>query len=371
MFRAKLAEQRAEEAKGIAAALQPFIDRQELAGAVTLVADKNSVLTHGAVGFSDIAKKEPMRPDSLFWIASQSKPITAAAVMMLVDEGKVNVDDAVEKYLPEFRGQMVVAEKDGDHVLLKKPKRPITVKEVLSHTSGLPFRSPLEEPTLDRLPLADRVRSYAMTPLDSEPGTKYKYSNAGINTAGRIIEVVSRMSFEQFLDERLCKPLGMNDTTFWPSEAQASRIAKSFKPAANGNGLEETTVGQLQYPLTDRVNRYPMPAGGLFSSAADLAKFYQMIAGGGELAGRRVLSAAAVKQMTSRQTPADLPDNYGFGFSTGGDRIGHGGAYSTNSYLDTKNGLIFIWLVQHAGFPGKGGESQEAFRRAALEGFGK
>jgi CubicO group peptidase (beta-lactamase class C family)/glyoxylase-like metal-dependent hydrolase (beta-lactamase superfamily II) len=370
VFRAKLADQRTEEAKGISAALQPYIDRQELAGAVTLVADKNQVLSHAAVGFADIGKKLPMQPDSLFWIASQSKPITAAALMMLVDDGKVKVDDAVEKYLPEFRGQMV-AEKDGDHVLLKEPKRPITVKDVLSHTSGLPFSSPLEQPTLDRLPLADRVRSYAKLPLDFEPGTKYKYSNAGINTAGRIVEVVSGMSFDRFLDERLLRPLGMNDTTFWPDEAQAARIAKSYRPGANGSGLEETTVSQLQYPLIDRMNRFPMPAGGLFSSAADLAKFYQMLAGGGQLNGRRFLSEEAVKQMTSRQTPADLSDNYGFGFSTGGDRIGHGGAYSTNSYIDTKNGLIFIWLVQHAGFPGKGGESQEAFRRAVLDSTAK
>ena len=371
VFLAKLADQRAEEAKGIITALQPYIDRQELAGAVTLVADKNQILSHTVVGFSDIAKKQPMRPDSLFWIASQSKPITAVALMILVDEGKVKVDDAVEKYLPEFRGQMVVGEKDGDHVLLKKPKRPITVRDVLSHTSGLPFSSPLEQPTLDRLPLADRVRSYAMLPLDFEPGTKYKYSNAGINTAGRIIEVVSGMSFERFLDERLLRPLGMNDTTFWPNDAQVARIAKSYKPGASGSGLEETTVSQLQYPLTDRASRFPMPAGGLFSSATDLAKFYQMLAGGGQLNGRRYLSEEAVKQMTSRQTPADLSDNYGFGFSTGGDRIGHGGAYSTNSDIDTKSGLIFIWLVQHAGFPGKGGESQEAFRRAVLESIAK
>jgi CubicO group peptidase (beta-lactamase class C family) len=370
VFLAKLVDQRAEKANGIPAALQPFVDRQELAGAVMLVANKGKVLSHGAVGFADIGRNQPMRPDSLFWIASQSKPITGAALMMLIDEGKINVDDPVEKYLPEFHGQMVVAKKDGDQVLLKKPARPITVKDVLSHTSGLPFRSALEVPTLDRLPLADRVRSYAMTPLDFEPGTKYQYSNAGINTAARIIEVVSGLSFEQFLDERMFKPLGMKDTTFWPDETQTARIAKSYKPGPNNKGLVEITIDQVQYPLSDRTNRYPMPAGGLFSSATDLARFYQMLANGGQLDGRRYLSEAAVKQMTSRQTPSELPNNYGFGFQTG-ERIGHGGAYSTNSYIDTKNGLIFIWLVQHAGFPGAGGESQEAFRKAALEGFAK
>ncbi|MBC8354985.1 MAG: serine hydrolase [Planctomycetes bacterium] len=366
-----LTDQRAEQASGINAAVEPFVERTELAGAVMLVADKDQILSHSAVGFADIAEQHSMQPDSLFWIASQSKPITATALMMLVDEGKVNVDDAVEKYLPEFRGQMVVAEKDDAHVLLKKPAHPITVKNVLSHTSGLPFRSELEQPTLDRLPLADRVRSYAMTPLVFEPDTKYQYSNAGINTAARIIEVVSGMSFEQFLDERLFKPLGMNDTTFWPSEAQAARIAKSYKPGANSSGLKETTIGQVQYPLTARVNRYPMPAGGLFSSATNMARFYRMLANGGQLDGRRYLSEAAVQQMTSRQTPDNLPNDYGFGFSTGGDRIGHGGAYSTNSYLDKQHGLIMIWLVQHAGFPGEGGKAQDAFRQAALMSFAK
>lgn len=351
----------------IAAAVQPFVDRHELAGAVVLVADKDRVRCQEAIGFADVAAGKPMPTDAIFWIASQSKPITAAALMMLVDEGKVNVDDPVEKYLPEFHGQMVVAEKDDAHVLLKKPVHPILVRNVLSHTSGLPFRSAIEQPTLDRLPLGDRVRSYAAAPLVFEPDTKYEYSNAGINTAGRIIEVVSGMPYERFLDERLFKPLGMKDTTFWPDDTQAARIAKSYKPGPNNTGLLETPIDQLQYPLTDRVNRYPMPAGGLFSTAADMARFYRMVLGGGQLDGRRYLSEAAVKQMTTRQTPADLPTSYGFGFSTGGNQIGHGGAYSTNSYIDTQHGLIFIWLVQHAGFPGAGGTSQDAARRAAFE----
>ncbi len=125
----------------LAVSVQPFVDRHELAGAVMLVADKDKVLTTEAVGWADIGAAKPMQTDSMFWIASQSKPITAAALMMLVDEGKVNVDDPVEKYLPEFRGQMVVAEKDANHVLLRCPRHTITVKNVLSHTSGLPFKS--------------------------------------------------------------------------------------------------------------------------------------------------------------------------------------------------------------------------------------
>ena len=353
----------------VAGSVQPFVDRHELAGAVMLVADGKRVLTAEAVGWADIAAKKPMRTDSMFWIASQSKCITAAALMMLADEGKVKLTDPVEKYLPEFRGQMFVAEKDADHVLLRRPKQPITVRNVLSHTSGLSFASPIERPTLDRLSLADRVRSYAMGPLEFAPDSQYRYSNAGVNTAGRIIEVVSRMPFESFLDKRLFGPLGMKDTTFWPDAKQAGRIAKSYRPGAGKRGLVETKIGQLHYPLTDRAERFSMPAGGLFSTARDVSRFYRMLLNGGQVDGRRVLSAAAVKEMTRRQTPAALKAGYGLGLSVGGDWFGHGGAYSTNTTADRRRGLIFVWLVQHAGFPGEGGKSQGAFRQAAKKAF--
>src|SRR5205823_14015705 len=128
--------------------LQPYVTAGTLAGAVTLVASKDKLLDLEALGFADIVAKKPMQTDDLFWIASQSKPITATALMILVDEGKVNVSDPVEKYLPEFKEQMLAVERDAEHELLRKPSHPITVREILSHTSGLPFSSPLERPTL-------------------------------------------------------------------------------------------------------------------------------------------------------------------------------------------------------------------------------
>jgi CubicO group peptidase (beta-lactamase class C family) len=261
---------------------------------------------------------------------------------------------------------MVVAERDADRVVLRRPKHPITVKNVLSHTSGLPFRSPIEEPTLDLFPLAVRVRSYALLPLEFEPDSKYQYSNAGINTAGRIVEVVARMPFEAFLDQRLFRPLGMKDTTFWPKGEQLQRLAKSYKPSADGKDLEETTIGQLKYPLDDP-QRQPMPAGGLFSTAADLSLFYRMIAGNGTFAGRKYLSAHAIGEMTRKQT-GDLPTPYGFGFSTGGGHVGHGGAYSTNSDLDRQRQLITIFLVQHAGWSKEGQRVFGAFQQAVAKG---
>jgi CubicO group peptidase (beta-lactamase class C family) len=351
--------------------LQPYVDSGTLAGAVTLVADANEVLSLGTIGFSDIAAKKPMRTDTLFWIASQTKPITGTALMMLVDEGKV-VDDPVEKYLPEFKGQWLAVEQDEEHVLLRKPKRPITVADVLRHTSGMPFRSAMEEPTLDGLPLEVAVRSYAMTPLQFEPGSQYQYANTGTNTAGRILEVVSGMPYEEFLDTRLLGPLGMKDTTFWPSAEQLTRLATAYKPNADNTGLEETRIAQLHYPLDDRKRRYPMPAGGLFSTARDVCRFCQMILKGGIHDGKRYLSEAAFRQMTHKQTGDTIETGYGFGWATDGNTFGHSGAMETNMTIDAKQGLITVFLIQHAYFPEDGGEKiRTAFREAATERFGK
>ena len=356
--------------KSITAALQPFVDSHSLAGAVTLVADKDKILCTDAVGYADIAAGKPLAVDALFWIASQSKPITATAFMMLVDEGKVSLDDPVQKFLPEFHNQWLAVEHDSDHVLLKKPRRPITIRDILSHTSGLPFASAAEQPTLDLLPLRAGALTYAMTPLQYEPGSKYQYSNAGINTAGRIIEVISGIPYEEFLETRLLRPLGMKDTTFWPNDEQLLRLAKSYKPNRAGNGLDETTVGQLKYPLNDR-KRQPMPAGGLFSTAHDLARFCQMILNGGIFEGKRLLSEKSVAELTRKQTPKPLNDGYGLGWATSGGSFGHGGAYSTNMTIDRDRGLIYVFNVQHAGFPGNGGQSFEAFKKAAEKEFGK
>ena len=356
-------------AKGVASVLQPFVEKHALAGAVTLIADKDKVLSLESVGYADVAAKKSMTTDALFWIASQSKPITATALMMLVDEGKVKLDDPVEKYLPEFRGQWLAAERDNEHLLLKKPKHPLTVRNILSHTSGLPFKSAMEEPTLDLLPLRVAVRSYAMTPLLFDPESNYQYSNAGINTAGRILEVVSGMPYEDFLDRRLFKPLGMKDTTFWPNDEQTKRLAKSYKPTNDKNDLEEIKIGQLKYPLSDRA-RQPMPAGGLFSTAADVGRFCQMILNGGTFEGKRYLSEEAVKTMTSKQTGA-LKEGYGLGWSTHNGVFGHGGAQATNMNIDPHHGLITVFMVQHAGFPKDGGKSGGAFQQAAMARFGK
>jgi CubicO group peptidase (beta-lactamase class C family) len=351
--------------------LKPFVDKHELAGAVALVADKNKVLSVESVGFADIAAGKVMKQDNIFWIASQTKPMTAVAVMMLVDDGKISLDDPIEKYLPEFRGQMVVAEKDNERIVLRKPKHPITVRETLNHTSGLPFKSAIEEPTLDGLSLSSAVRSYAMTPLLSEPGTVYRYSNAGINTAARLIEVVGKVKYEDFMQQKLFDPLGMKDTTFWPNEAQSLRVAKSYRPDASKTNLTEFPISQLIYPLTDRGHRFPMPAGGLFSTAIDTSLFCRMLLNNGELDGKRYLSENAIRELSKRQTPPAIKESYGLGFSVSPDSYGHGGAQATNMEIRSGKGLVLVWMVQHGGFPGDGGKAQGAFKNWALDKFGK
>lgn len=349
----------------LASALDPFVTRGELAGAVVAVATADRTLRTETVGWADIAAGKPMADDCLFWIASQTKPITATVVMMLVEEGRIDLDAAVESYLPEFRERMVNTAPDGAAPVLVPAQRPITVRDLLRHTSGLPFSSPAESPTLDGLPLAEAVASYAKLPLRFQPGTSYSYSNAGVNTAARILEVVTGDDYEEFLQQSLLEPLGMGDTTFWPDASQVARLAKSYRPNEAGDGLTETTVGQLTYPLSDRSRRYAMPAGGLFSTAADVTRFCRMILNDGALDGRRYLSPSSVAEMTCRQTPVDLADSYGLGWAAGDGWCGHGGAFATNMSIDRAHGLVTVYMVQHAGFPGEGARALEVFREAA------
>jgi CubicO group peptidase (beta-lactamase class C family) len=165
--------------------------------------------------------------------------------------------------------------------------------------------------------------------------------------------VVSGQSYERFLHERLFKPLRMTNTTSFPSTRQVRRIAKAYRPNAARTDLEETTIDQLKYPLEQGPPiREPFPAGGLFSTARDLGHFGQMLLNGGVFEGRRILSPSAIAELTRRQTPPSVRDNYGLGFELSDTTYGHGGAYSTNLTIDKKHGLVMIWLVQHAGYPG-------------------
>jgi CubicO group peptidase (beta-lactamase class C family) len=341
--------------------LEPLVANQTLAGAVTLISSKEATSYLQAVGYRDRAAKTPMGKDDLFWIASVTKPMTATALMMLVDEGKVNVDDPVEKYLPEFKGQMVKAKQPDAPASARLPStvittaplviadHPILIREILSHTSGLPFKSSAQPGALDLLPLKDAVHTFAAEPLNFQPDTSYAYSNEGLNTAARIIEVVSGMPYEQFMQQRLLSPLGMRDTTFWPSSEQVKRLAKSYKFDETTKQLNEVPISQLTYPLSDMAHRYPMPAGGLFSTAEDLAKFCRMILNGGVLDGKRYLSATSLHQMTTEQNGGLGGTSYGFGWAISKTGFGHGGAFNNAMEIDAAKGRILIFMVQQDG----------------------
>jgi len=347
--------------KDVIASLQPFINNHTLAGAVLLVASKDKILSLEAIGYADIAAKVPMRTDNVFWIASMSKAITTTALMMLVDEGKVKVDDPVEKYLPGFSSVMVAVERDKDHVLLKKPAHPITVWNILTMTSGLEPVTPIEAGHFDLLPLRDNVLLYPLSPLQFEPGTRYRYCNAGINTAARIVELVSGMTFDKFQQERLFTPLGMKDTTYWPSEAQLKRLAKTYLVEEGKPGCQEIPIIYLSHPLTNR-QRGVFPAGGLFSTAEDIGKFCQMMLNKGVFQGKTYLSEVAVRQMTTTQFPFSAKSERGYGFGwhywqkdrgPGNfaelGRFEHGGAFWTNMVIDRPHNLLSVLMVQYKG----------------------
>jgi CubicO group peptidase (beta-lactamase class C family) len=327
----------------IAPKLQPFVDDSTIPGAVMLVVTKDKVADVETVGYSDAKAKTPMKPDALFWIASMSKAFTTTCVMMLVDEGKVNLDDPVEKYLPEFKGQVVIDPKDPT----KTPhpvNHPITVKEVMSHSSGLPKLSAAEKEPLDRLPLAVAAASYGKTPLLFQPGTDYMYSNAGINTSARIIEVVSGMSYEDFMQKRLFDPLGLKDTTFWPTQEQLTRLAKCYLEKDNPRRLEEVPLRQLTYPLDKKEGRYPIPAGGLFSTASDIGKFLQLYLNDGMVDGKRILSPEAIKKLTTKEANTH---EYGFGWEILKDgAFRHGGADQTYMSVYPKAGIGAVLMTQ-------------------------
>lgn len=352
----------AAKLREIPARLQKFVDDETLAGAVALVARPDRIVSLDAVGYANLATRQPMRTDNLFWIASMTKPITAVAVMMLQDEGRLSVADPVEKFLPEFENMWVIVGKSDDQMTLKRPPRKILLRDLLTHTSGL---GDVPSPRPDAS-LAELVMAYSQQPLHFPPGSRWEYSNAGINTLGRIVEVVSGEPFADFLQRRIFKPLGMRNTAFHLSTGQVKRLAKSYRPRKAGPGLEETGIFLLKGDLTSR-SRTSFPAGGLFSTAEDISRFYRMMLNSGRWNGRQLLSRSAVEQMTRMQTgelKTGFVDgmSFGLGFAvvkqpagvTGmlsPGTFGHGGAYGTQSWADPEKRAVFVLMIQRADLP--------------------
>jgi CubicO group peptidase (beta-lactamase class C family) len=337
--------------------MRQYVNQGLVSGVVTLVQRHGAIAQLEAVGYQDMEKKTPMKTDTIFEVMSMTKPITAVAIMMLMEEGKLALTDPVQKHLPEFRGQMMIAERGKDTVTMKKPSRPITIRDLLTHTSGLAEMPPegMEGVTfyykMNRT-LAEAVTMYSQMPLQFEPGTQWSYSNPGIATLGRIIEVVGDQPYERFLEERIFKPLGMKDSFFFPTPERYSRIASVYQ-------ADKGKLVNLGDGIYRKGAKYPMPEGGLFSTATDLAEFYQMMLNKGTGHGKRLISPASVEVMTSVHTPG-LSQTWGLGWnvaSKASDMLplvspgtfSHGGAFGTYGFVDPKKDLVGVFLIQRMG----------------------
>ncbi len=346
----------------IAARMQSFVDKGVVAGTVTLVQRHGQVVHLEAAGYQDLETKKPMRTDTIFEVMSMTKSVTSTGIMMLVEDGKVALYDAVEKYLPEFKGMWVIDNKSDRERTLKRPTRPITVYDLLTHTSGMPEMPPEAMggvgfySTMNRS-LAEAVTLYSQQPLEFDPGTKWSYSNTGMATLGRIIEVASDQSYQGFLEERIFKPLAMSDSFFFPPDSKRDRIAsvymwKDGKLSNAGEGIYRKSA------------KYSMPEGGMYSTAKDMAAFYQMMLNGGTHNNQRLLSKAAVETMTMVHT-GNLPlwgstaNGYGLGWAvarnpdarltlSSSGTYGHGGAFGTQGWVDSTKDLVGVFMVQRA-----------------------
>jgi CubicO group peptidase (beta-lactamase class C family) len=362
---------------GIDVAMAEMIAKNEVTGAVTAVVTRDRVLHLGTSGFADVATKRPMTPDTLFWIASMTKPVTGVAVLMLQDEGKLSVADPVARYLPQFAELKTPSGKPAN----------LTLTQILTHTSGLGEASgPAAQQART---LADLVPIWLAAPMQYEPGAQWKYTQSGINAAARVVEVVSGMTFDAFVQTRIFDPLGMKDTTFYPTDAQRTRLVTAYAKNKDTGALEAVP------PRADygRRDRPPQGNGGLYSSAPDYARFAQMLLNGGTLGGHRYLSDRAMGFLTTPQT-GSLPTgffqsdtygnrgaNYGWGIATcilrtphdgvaamlSPGTYGHGGAWGTQAWIDPVKGVAYILMVQRSNFPNSdASDVRRVFQQAAV-----
>ena len=341
-------------------AMEALLKQNRAAGVVTLVARDGKLVHLEAAGMANIEAKKAMTPDSIFWIASMTKGVTATAVLILADEGKLTLDEPASKWIPELAKVKI-----GNG---RAPFRPITLRDLLSHTSGMP--DPPRKPTDGNVPLSQYALDVLKGSFDFQPGSEFQYG-FGLTVAGRIVEIVSGKPFDQFVAERILQPLGMKDTTWSPSAAQRARLARTYKLA----GDKLVPAHNAFVTSEPDVLREPEPSGGLFSTAADMARFYQMIANGGELDGKRVITAKGIAEMTKPHTVGGRPIQYGLGwFNNATERrttphvspksFGHGGAFGTLGWVDPEKKLVLVFMVQNVLVP-KGSELRDKFLELA------
>ena len=370
-----------ERLKRIHEAMQRHIDAGELCGAVTVVARRGRVVRFEAHGLMDIESKKPMEKDAIFRLASMTKPITGVAVLMLVEEGKIRLNDPVSKFIPEFHDVKVAVPRE--HAGGPAPRgtatepdyytipanREITVQDLLTHTSGLVstvsngLGARLAAKLAPHAPgdtLASYVPKLAAVPLDFQPGTEWAYSGAaGPEVLSRIVEIVSGQTFDEYLRTRLFEPLGMKDTFFYPPDDKRARLVTLYRKTPNG--LEKVAN---QDGFSSKT--YFSGGGGLMSTAGDYLQFAQMLLDGGELGGKRFLSPRTVELMASNHVgdmfngklgrPAHgmgfglivqvVEDNVAAGLRVANGSFGWDGAFGTQMWVQPKEKMVTIIMIQ-------------------------
>jgi CubicO group peptidase (beta-lactamase class C family) len=348
--------------------MKEFVDSKTVAGAVTLVAHDGKIAEFDAQGMADIEAGRAMKKDTIFQVMSMTKNFTGVGIMMLVEEGKIALRDPVERFIPEFHDQRVAATTGPDSGRLAAALRPVTIADLMTHTSGMFDSAPYEINGYSQkmnIPLADLMKVFAKQPLLFQPGTKWSYSSPGIDILGRVIEVCSGMKFDEFIEQRILKPLEMKDSFFYPKADKVDRIAMVYE---NRGGKLVRSPGTILGgdPAAHRQGAvFPAPSWGLYSTAEDLLHFYEMLRNGGVYKGKRFLSAYAVRSMTAVHTEGIHPAGwlvggaYGLTFEVVDEAygelaghtkgtFGHGGAFGTQGWIDPANRLVRILMIQRS-----------------------
>jgi CubicO group peptidase (beta-lactamase class C family) len=341
-------------------------------GAVTLIARHGQIVNWRAQGYRDLARSSPLHGDSIFRINSMTKTVASVAVLMLMEDGKLVLDDPIEKHLPEFAGIKVFAGGSADAPQLRVPKRPISIRHLLTHTGGFATSGKNTEAVKlfnrfdlhQSATLKDYVAYVAHQPLALDPGERFNYDGVSTEILSHLVEVLSGQPFDQFLQQRILKPLAMKDTGFHVPMAQRHRIADMVTTDAQGH-LRIAATKDAQQPGA-MLNPYPSGAGGLYSTAGDYLRFCQMLLNGGSLDGVSVLSRKTVDlMMMNHLGSAEVPSGAlreGEGFGLGGyvvldvakrgrlgsvGQFGWSGAGSTYYTIDRQEGLVALLLMQH------------------------
>src|ERR1700733_8936718 len=352
------------------AGMKSLINEGRLAGTVTMVARHGKVVEFDAAGKRDLASNAPMQKDSIFRIYSMSKPITGVAMMMLFEEGKWQLNDPVAKYVPEFANLKVYGTDAANNMVLKDPVHPVTMRELMSHTGGFTYgyfsNTPVDKLQRDAdvlnvgNTLDEFIKRVAKLPLNAQPGSEWHYS-ISVDIQGYIVQKLSGMPFDEFLEKRIFKPLKMADTAFYVPAEKLERFAELYD--YDENGKFHVMTGGLNHDYAAKP-AFPSGGGGLVSTATDYMRFCQMLLNGGRLDGVRLLSPRTVELMRTNVLPPTMPilvpgAGFGLDFAVYTDSVAAGGYYGNGTYwwggaagtwfwIDPAEDLIVIGMIQQA-----------------------